>query len=343
VVLLAPHLPVAAAALALGVIFGGLLQVATHWPSLWRVGYPFRPTLDLRDPGLRRMALLMLPATYGMAVYQIAVLVNRLMASYLPDGSISYLWYGLRLMQFPLGVFGVAISTAILPALSRQAASGDRPAFAATFSAGVRTTLFFALPATAGLILLAEPIISVLFERGAFTHAQVAGTATALVCYTIGLTAYALQKVVLTSFYATLDIRTPVVAGTVSLVIGILLNMILMGPLGHAGLALSTSASVTINFLLLAWLLRRRSGPLGGRRMAASLARILAATGVMCLAVVAARAAFPPSAGAAGFPALAGIILCGAAVYALSGRILGVREVGELKESFTRDARGGPE
>jgi putative peptidoglycan lipid II flippase len=287
------------------------------------------------------MALLMIPATYGMAVYQIAILVNRWMASYLPEGSVSYLWYGLRLMQFPLGVFGVAISTAILPALSRYAAGKDRTGFAATFSSGVRTTLFFTIPATAGLILLSEPIISVLFERGAFTHDQTIQTATALVCYSLGLTAYALQKVLLTSFYATLDIMTPAAAGTVALVVGILLNMILIGPLAHAGLALSTSLSVTVNLLLLAWLLRRRSGPLGGREMALSLVRITAATAVMSGAVLAALAAFPPSAGTRGFPALAGIIACGALVYVAAGRLFRVREVAELKASFGRRAEGG--
>jgi putative peptidoglycan lipid II flippase len=216
-------------------------------------------------PGLRRMLWLILPTTIGLSVSQVNLVVSTLLASLLPDGSVAYLNYAMRLTQFPLGIFGVAVATAILPTLASQASLGQQEPFRQTTAFGLRLVFFITLPSMVGLILLREPIIQVLFQHGAFDTRATAGTASALIAYSLGLWAFAGVRVVVQAFYALQDTRTPVRAAVAAMLINIALSVLLMGPLQHAGLALATSIASMINFIWLLFLLHMRHGrlPLG--------------------------------------------------------------------------------
>lgn len=204
------------------------------------------------------MGLLMLPTVFGAAVYQLNILLGTLLASFLPVGSVSYLYYADRLVQFPLGVFGIAVSTAALPSLAKLAAKGEMEEYDTALSMALGLTLFIALPAAAGLIGLANPVISLLFERGAFTPEAVSATASALVAYSVGLPFIALSRPLVAGFYALEDTKTPVKIAVGCLVLNIGLGFGLMQFLAHVGLALAVSASSLLNFVLLYWLLARR-------------------------------------------------------------------------------------
>jgi len=223
----------------------------------------------------------MAPSVLGLAVTQLNVIVNTFLASYLPEGSISYLYYADRLLEFPMGVFAIAIATAVLPSLSEEAARGDREAVKETFSFALRLTFFVILPAMAGLIVLRRPILNLLFQRGAFSAFSTEMTAQALFYYALGLVAFAGVRIIVPVFYSLQDTRTPVKAAILALVANALLGVGLMGPLKHGGLALATSLSAGANFAVLCILLRRRIGPLGARRILRSFAKNLAASALM--------------------------------------------------------------
>jgi putative peptidoglycan lipid II flippase len=246
--------------MACGVLIGGAAQWLLQQPFLSRTGFSWRGPWSWRNRGVARMGLLMLPTVFGAAVYQLNILLGTLLASFLPVGSVSYLYYADRLVQFPLGVFGIAISTAALPSLSRLAAKGDMEEYDEALSVSLGLTLFISLPAAAGLIGLAGPVIGLLFERGAFTPEAVTATANALVAYSAGLPFIALSRPLVAGFYALEDTRTPVKIAVLCLVANIGLGLLLMRPLAHVGLALAVSASSLLNFLLLYVLLRRRRG-----------------------------------------------------------------------------------
>ncbi|MGE4503989.1 MAG: murein biosynthesis integral membrane protein MurJ [Desulfovibrionaceae bacterium] len=252
-------LPVAVC-LAWGVLAGGVLQWQLQQPFLRRQGFTWRGAWTWRDAGVRRMAWLMLPTVFGAAVYQLNILLGTLLASFLPEGSVSYLYYADRLVQFPLGVFGVAVSTAALPSLAALVAEGDDPAYLATLRSALGLTLFVALPATAGLAALAGPIIDLLFGRGAFTPQAVAATSTALVAYAAGLPFIAASRPLVSAFYARQDTRTPVRVAVLCLLLNVCLGWALMLPLGHVGLALAVSISSAANAVLLGLALRRKEG-----------------------------------------------------------------------------------
>ena len=246
--------------MAWGVLAGGAAQWLLQQPFLTRTGFSWRGPWSWRNPGVARMGLLMLPTVFGAAVYQINILLGTLLASFLPVGSVSYLYYADRLVQFPLGVFGIAVSTAALPSLSRLAAKGEMDEFGKALSASLGLTLFIALPAAAGLIGLAQPVIALLFERGAFTAPDVAATAQALVAYSVGLPFIALARPLVAAFYALEDTRTPVRIAVACLAANVGLGVWLMQPLAHVGLAVAVSASSLLNFALLHVLLTRRLG-----------------------------------------------------------------------------------
>ncbi|MBU1248338.1 MAG: murein biosynthesis integral membrane protein MurJ [Proteobacteria bacterium] len=246
--------------MAWGGLAGGFLQWQMQQPYLKQQGFTWRGAWSWRDAGVRRMALLMLPTVFGAAVYQVNILLGTLLASYLPEGSVSYLYYADRLVQFPLGVFGIAVSTAALPSLSILAAEGKGEEFSSTLRSAMGLTLFIALPATAGLVALAEPIIAICFGRGAFTPEAVHATAMALVAYSAGLPFIAAARPLVAAFYARENTRTPVLIAVVSLVINIGLGLALMGPLAHLGLALAVSVSSAANALLLGLALTRSDG-----------------------------------------------------------------------------------
>lgn len=244
-----------------------------------------KPFWDLKNPHLRRILRLMVPAAFGAAIYQLTVLLNTILASFLPTGSISFLYYADRLIEFPLGIFAIAVSTAVLPSLSRQAADGDRQALVDTMGFALRLTLFVNVPAMVGLIILAEPLVVLLFTRGQFGPDSAAATSAALVGYGVGLWAYAGVRSVVPAFYALKDTKTPVKVGAVCLLINLGFSLVLMGPLLHVGLAVATSAAGVVNFMGLLWLLRRRLGGLGGRRILRSLWRVAVASLIMGVVV----------------------------------------------------------
>jgi putative peptidoglycan lipid II flippase len=278
VLLLAPILHEPVLAVAWGVFIGGLAQLLVQVPSLRRadmgLGWLWQPD----HPGLKRMGVLLIPTLVGLSVSQVNIFINTLLASYLARGSVTYLYYAMRLVQFPLGVFGVALSTALLPTMSTHAAKHDLVALRDTLSFGLRLILFITIPAMVGLIALRTPIIHVLFEHGKFVAADTAGTAAALLCYTVGLWAFAGVRVVVPVFYARQDTTTPVVVAALSVLTNIALSLALMGPLAHAGLALATAIASALNFVVLLVVLRRRLGPFGFRRVAWSAGLALLAS-----------------------------------------------------------------
>jgi len=247
-------------ALAWGVLVSGLGQWLFQQPYLTRLGFSWRGPWRWKDPAVMRMGKLMLPSVLGSAVYQINLLLGTLLASYLPVGSISYLYYADRLVQFPVGVFGLAVSTAALPSLSRLAASGEMDEFRAVIRSSMRLSLFISLPAMAGLLALAAPLIGLLFGRGAFGPEAISATAGALVAYGVGLPAIALVRPLVSAFYALENTRMPVMVAGFCVLVNILLGFALMQLFAHVGLALAVSVASYVNVGLLSWLLRRRLG-----------------------------------------------------------------------------------
>ena len=276
-----PYMSDPVTGLAIGVLVGGFLQLAFQIPFLIKKGFYFWHKTKLYHPGLKKTGLLMLPAIFGAAVYQINILISTLLASLLEEGSVSYLYYADRLVQFPLGIFAIATATAVLPSLSRQASVKDFDSFKDTFALALRLVLFLTIPSMAGLIVLKEPIIGLLFERGAFDAEATRLTAFALLYYTLGLWAFAAVRIVVSTFYALQDTVTPVKMAAVSIIANLFLSIILMKPLGHGGLALSTSLSSVLNLALLVWVLRKRLGPLGWRNILSSACKTVVCSVIM--------------------------------------------------------------
>ena len=255
-----PHLATPVTALAWGVLVGGIIQLLIQVPPLRGKGV--MPTLrkPVISPEVRRMVVIMGPAVLGVAVYQVNVLIDTLLASFLPTGSITYLWYGNRLMQFPLGVFGIALATAALPTLSSQVAEGRHEDFQNTVSFSLGLTAFIGIPAAMGLIALREPIIATLFGRGAFGTVDVTGAAQALLYYSLGLPLFIGVKILGRAFFALENTRIPFLAAGAALILNIILNLLLMGPMGYAGLALATSLASGLNLLILARFFTSKTG-----------------------------------------------------------------------------------
>jgi putative peptidoglycan lipid II flippase len=223
----------------------------------------------------------MAPSILGLAVTQLNVIVNTFLASYLPEGSVSYLYYADRLLEFPMGVFAIAIATAVLPSLSEQAAKGKIEEVKETLSFALRLTFFIILPAMVGLVVLRTPILNLLFQRGAFSAYSTEMTAQALLYYALGLVAFAGVRIIAPVFYSLQDTQTPVKVAFVSLLSNAALGAILMDPLKHGGLALAASLAAGVNCVLLAYLLRKKIGPMGIRRILHSFAKNMSASILM--------------------------------------------------------------
>lgn len=249
-----------ALALAIGVIAGGLAQLGLQLWALKKQGFPWKPHFAFRHPAIGRVIRLMGPSMIGLAITQITIFCNTLLASFLPDGSISYLYFADRLIQFPLGIFAVALGTAVLPALSRAAATQDWPDFSETLSLALRLLIFIILPAMAGLIILSKPIVFLLFQHGRFSSAATAMTASTIIAYATGLWAYAGIRIIVPAFHSLQDTRTPVKIGGLALVCNLLSAVILMHFFAHLGLALATAIASTVNCLVLWLMLRRKIG-----------------------------------------------------------------------------------
>ncbi len=316
--------------LGAGVLLGGLLQLALQLPFLVKHGVRFWRRSGLWHPRMKTIGLLMLPTIFGAAVYQINILVGTLLASLLPEGSVSYLYYADRLVQFPLGIFAQAAATAVLPSLSRQAADHDHAGMGETFGHAMSLVLFLTLPAMVGLIVLREPIVALLFQRGAFGGQTTQLTAEALLYYALGLWAFSAVRIVVSTFYAMQDTRTPVKTATVSIAANILLGLLLMGPMKHCGLALATTLASVINLTLLIAILRNKLGAIRWRLIFGSCLKTLIASGVMAAGVLLAIRMFVDGEMAGGgWPLLAGLCVAiggGVIVYCLSAWVLDIPE-----------------
>jgi putative peptidoglycan lipid II flippase len=273
-------------AIAIGSLIGGAAQLAVQWPALRREGFRYRPVLDWRDESLRRVLVLMGPGTIGLAATQVNVFVNTVLATGEGTGAVSWLNYAFRLMYLPIGLFGVSIATATLPAVSRHAAHRDEPAARRTIADGLTLMLVLNVPATVGLIVLATPIVRVIFERAAFTPADTAATAAAVRFYALGLVGYSIVRIASPVFYALGQNRTPVMISVATVLANALLNIALVRVMGYQGLALGTSIAALFNAALLMFFLRRRLDGIDGGRVAGSLLRIVMASAVMGAAAV---------------------------------------------------------
>lgn len=268
-------------ALALGVLIGGVLQLLMQFPALARMGAPFRPDFTFSHPGVRTIGILMIPAVFGAAVYQVNIFVATLLASFLPTGSVSYLYYADRIVQLPLGVFALAVGTAALPSFSRQAALEEIEEFKKTISFALRIIFFVTIPCMIGLFVLREPIISVLFQRGAFDVLSTTMTADALLFYAVGLWAFSGIKVLVSVFYSLKDTATPVKIAFVAFIVNVFASLLLMGPMAHKGLALAISIASSVNIMILFLVLRKKIGPFLEAEFGLSIIRCLAASLVM--------------------------------------------------------------
>lgn len=284
-----PHFgPRALIGLSLGTLLGGLLQLGVQLPPLHRAGFRWKFVWDLQNEGVRRVFTLMLPAIIAGSAVQVNVVVNGIFASY-QEGAVAWLQYAFRLMQLPLGVFGVAIATVTLPLVSRSAAVGNITEFRALLSRGLRLACFFTFPSAVGLACLAEPIIGLIYERGKFDHLATLETAAALRFYAIGLVGYSCIKVLAPAFYALDKRNTPMNVSFLSIGVNLILNFTFAQWLGwgHRGLALSTSAIALLNVGLLYHFMRKHLGGLETRELAITLGKLgLAVAGMasICLA-----------------------------------------------------------
>ncbi|MDP5240471.1 murein biosynthesis integral membrane protein MurJ [Uliginosibacterium sp. 31-16] len=263
--LAAPHFEQPVMALAWGAFIGGALQLALQIPALARIGMLPRFSLSTADPGVMRILKLMGPATLGVSVAQISLLINTAFASWLPTGSVSWLNYADRLMEFPMGILGAALGTILLPSLSKMKAQNDAQGFSATLDWGLRVALLLTAPCAIGMMVLAVPLAATLFQHGAFKAADTLATQSALLTYSIGLCGLILVKILAPAFYSRQDIRTPLKYALISLTATQLMNILFLrvldledfGLLPHAGLALSISLAATLNAALLYRGLRR--------------------------------------------------------------------------------------
>jgi putative peptidoglycan lipid II flippase len=270
--------PITAA--AIGVMIGGFVQFAFQLPAFFKNKYKLGFDAKFSHPGLKRIAILLVPATLALSVSQINIVVSNILASYLPPGSITYLFYSMRLIQFPIGIFGVAMGMAVLPTLSEHAARGDFDKLRDDFSFALRLLFFITVPSMAGLIFLREPVVNMLFQRGKWDYAATIGTSQALLFYSLGIWAIVGVRVVTASFYSMQDTKTPVKIAVIAMTTNIILSLFLMAPLKHSGLALANALASSVNFTILFFMLRKKLGNVDGKNIAVSFIKISLASAV---------------------------------------------------------------
>jgi putative peptidoglycan lipid II flippase len=333
--LLAPLFAKPIVALAVGVLIGGALQLLMQLPVLYRYGYDLRLDFRFGHPAVRRVTRLMIPGIVGVAIYQINVVVTRLFASLLQEGSVSWLYYGQRLFEFPQGIFVVSLAQAVLPSMSRQLAGHDQPGFRESLRFALALILLVTLPAAIGLAFCAEAVYSLFFLGGAFTANDVAQSAAALAWYAPGLVFVGISRVAAPTFYALQDTRTPVRVSFWTLMVSIVCSMLLMGPMQHTGLALALTLSSIFNAVALLWLLNRRIGAINlygmvgfiGRLLPGLLAMTAVVIGVLDCADWQVKGVFWQR-----FALLGGAVGGGAAAYAVGCWLCRVAEVKQLWE-----------
>lgn len=333
-------------ALACGVVLGGVAQVLLQVPALARRHLLVRPRLGITDPGVVRMARLMVPSIAGLAIYQLNIILSRQFASFLPEGSISALYYSQRLIEFPMGIFAVAIATVSMPSLSSHASAGNLEALKSTYRYALAMVSFIIIPATAGLFAVALPLCSVLYQRGSFPHSLAAQTASTLRGFLAGLWAAAGVRQTVPVFYSLQETAMPVKVACLTVLVYAGTAAALYRPLGTVGLALAVAVSSSTNFLALLLLLRRRLGRLGLRGVGASVLRSgLAAMLAAASAWLVARPGHWEEGGRA--PGNYALLLCAVAVavlvYVALAWMLRVPELGELVRAFRQRRRGAKE
>ena len=321
-------------ALAWGVFGAGALQLTGMTIACWRAGFRLRPRMPRVSPQVRELGRLMIPGAIGSGAAQINIAVDIIIASLLPTGSVTYLFYADRLVQLPLGVVGTAVGTALLPLLARQVSAGDDSGARASLNRAIELVLLLCVPAAVALMLIAHPVVHVLFERGEFSAAATDATAAAIIAFAVGLPAYVLVKALSPSFFARKDTRTPVQIAIVCLVLNVVLNLALMGPLRHVGLALATALSAWVNAGLLAIVLSRRGQLVLDTRLRRALLRGAVAVAAMGAALWFATGGLAPiveGEGLAPWFGVAALVAGGMAVYGLALQILGVATIRDLR------------
>jgi putative peptidoglycan lipid II flippase len=335
---ISPHLSQPVVGTAIGVIIGGVLQVLLQLPPVIKRGVSLCPRWMPAHPAVKRIGLLILPAVFGSAIYQLNQYIGMLLATFLPEGSVSWLYYADRIVQFPLGVFAIAISTAALPSLSKHAAEKDLCQFIDTLNYSLNLTFFIAVPSMVGLIILGHPIIALLLERGAFDSIDTVKTVYALCFYSVGLWAFSGLRVIVSGFYALQDTKTPVKVAAVALITYLLFSLILMGPLKHGGLALSLSIASTIQFGLLLYLLKKKVAGWDLYPVLISTLKIIAASVVMGLFVGFLHLKWFCGSPGAGLWQATLNVLCpvsgGVVIYLAAARILRCRELSSVMDVF---------
>ncbi len=329
---LVPFLATPVYALAIGVLFGGFAQFALQLPYLKRFGMVPRPLFHI-DPAIKKILVLMGPAAFGVGVYQLNIFVTLWFSSQLAEGSVSYLYYAGRLMELPLGIFGVAVSTAVLPSLSEHAAKNEWDEFRGSLSFAVRIVNFVTIPAMVGLLVLSYPIVDVLFRRGEFGEAASNGTAIALLYYAVGLVPVSISRIITSVFYSLKDTATPVWVALASFVFNVIFCFALVGPLGHGGLALATSLSSIINVAFLFIVLRKKFGRFGGRFILSSSIRSTAASIIMgaVIYLIMFRSGFAVHSVAMRTMIIGGCLTAGFLTYVIAAKFMRVQEITFLK------------
>jgi len=330
---------------SIGTLVGGTMQLLAQWPSLHALGFRLRPHAGraaLADPGIRRIGRIMGAAVIGLSATQVNILVNTVFASH-EVGANTWLQMAFRLMQLPLGVFGVAIATVAGAGVAQRVAAGDMDGVRDTLGSAMRLVAFLNVPASVGLITLAHPIISLVYEHGRFDAADASATADALVFYAVGLYGYSAVKVFAPAFYALDQARIPVIGSVVGMASNVVLVLLLHPVLGFRGIALGTALAATANFAVLAAAWKWKHGGMGNAGIYRQLARTLAASGVMVGVVLAVKAVLAPNLPAAGLARQAPLALvpiaAGAVAYFAAARALGIRELGEVASALRRPRR----
>ncbi len=272
--------------MAIGTLLGGFLQLGVQIPSLMKTGFRYKPTLNLSDSGLHQILKLMVPATIGLSATQLTLFVNTNFASSCAEGSVSWLYYAFRLVQLPIGIFGVALSIAILPVLARQAAKKSFIEMKDTMVTSLTMVFALCVPATAGLIILSEPIIRIIYERGAFTPADTLATAQTLSLYAVGLFAYSANKILVPAFYALEKTRFPVIASFISVGLNIVFIKLTIEHFQHLAIALSTSLTMLFNFFFLIVVLYRSLHGFAIKTLFTGILKIVASSLALSLALV---------------------------------------------------------
>lgn len=338
--------------MAIGTLIGGAFQLLIQIPSLYKIGFRFLPVLSFSDAGVRRVTRLMAPAIIGTSAVQIKVLVDTFVVSGI-DGGQSWLSYAFRLMQFPIGIFGVAIGTAAIPTLSRLASEENFQKFRSTLSDALKLVFLLTIPSACGLVVLGEPIIRLLYEGGRFGALDTNMTAWALSAYSVGLAGYAAIKVLSPSFYALDDAKTPMYVSVASILVHIAASYGMMRLLstvgvsaerpdgfGHVGVALATSIVALVNFLALALLMRKRIRRLNGREILSAFLKILLASAAMSAVCYFSYYFLHAQFGGRGL--IARLIECfvpigaGGIVFFVTAKLLRISEIDKLYNAFAR-------